>query len=230
MQCENCNQTITSKMKGAIASNSCPFCADPIMDQQKAEQYSNLLEVLDQTSFTNKAEFDEKIREKFAALMLTNFIFMKVDNQDLVILETSEPELIEEENTTVALPKKVRKAKKAKAKTKVVKKVNTKKANAKKATDLPTQVKQFDSQGRPMNQHLNQDLSSVEPRGISARSVEDYDQIQDQMYSGVESEQGSPLSNLAAPQPGSALEKDLQLAAKYLKPKKGIEGTGIRRK
>lgn len=91
MQCESCNEYITPKMKGALKSNICPFCNEQIMNPLKAEQYFNLVELLDLTDFTNRKDVDVQIRTKVANLMLENFVFKKLDTpqkqSDLIVLD-----------------------------------------------------------------------------------------------------------------------------------------------
>jgi len=75
-------------MKGALRSNTCPYCAGEIMPKLKAEQYTNLLDVLEATTFTTKMEVDIQIREKVADLLVSNFVFKKLENPE------KEPNLI----------------------------------------------------------------------------------------------------------------------------------------
>lgn len=98
MNCESCGSTISSKMKGAIRSNTCPYCAGEIMPKLKAEQYLNLLDVLEATTFTTKVEIDIQIREKVAALLISNFVFKKLDKP------TKEPDLIKIDEDSVEIP------------------------------------------------------------------------------------------------------------------------------
>lgn len=93
IKCESCNEQIASKMKAAIASNTCPFCSGNIMHPMKAEQYSHLLACLEQTAFTNKPEVDVQIREKVANLLVTKFVFKKLNEEassDLIAIESEE--------------------------------------------------------------------------------------------------------------------------------------------
>jgi DNA-directed RNA polymerase subunit RPC12/RpoP len=95
MKCESCSAEISSKMRGALKKNTCPFCAEKIMAPMKAEQYANLLDVLDQTSFTNRSDIDTQIREKVAGLLMTNFVFKKLDlpkvAPDVIVIDNNLP-------------------------------------------------------------------------------------------------------------------------------------------
>lgn len=95
MQCESCGSAISSKMKAALRLNTCPYCAGEIMPKLKSEQYINLLDVLEATTFTTKLEVDVQIREKVANLLVSNFVFKKLENP------TREPDLIKVDDEPV---------------------------------------------------------------------------------------------------------------------------------
>jgi hypothetical protein len=107
MQCESCNEKITLKMKNAISSNTCPFCGQSIMEEVKAEQFQNLLALLQQTTFTNRPDVDDQIREKVSMLIVTNFVFKKVtttDPQQDIIVVNDEEENVEKPLPVSAMP------------------------------------------------------------------------------------------------------------------------------
>lgn len=95
MKCESCQADISPKMRAAFVNNTCPFCGGSLMHALKAEQYVNLLEVLDSTTFTNRPEVDSQIKEKVANLLVTKFVFKKLDEEalpaDVIVLD--EPEV-----------------------------------------------------------------------------------------------------------------------------------------
>lgn len=128
MQCDSCNAHIPPTMRGAIRTNTCPYCAGNIMEEVKSEQYNNLLEVLENTTFTNRGDVDLKIREKVANLIVTNFIFMRVESQDQndIIVVQDQPEVVQESVSEVVqqVPVKAKK-KKTKRKTKLQKTTKT---------------------------------------------------------------------------------------------------------
>ena len=97
MQCESCNTEISSKMKAAVRNNSCPYCNGLIMPPMKAEQYLNLVEVLEQTTFTNRSDVDAQIRDKVTGLLMNNFLFKRLELaaavRDIIVLDEDEEEL-----------------------------------------------------------------------------------------------------------------------------------------
>jgi len=82
-------------MIAAIRNNSCPYCDNPIMPSLKAEQYLNLVNVLNQTAFTNRLDVDEQIREKVTSLLMDNFVFKKLESvdpvADIIVIHDEEP-------------------------------------------------------------------------------------------------------------------------------------------
>ena len=212
------------------------------MADEKAEQYLNLVDLLEQTSFTNKPAFDAQLREKFASLMITNFIFMRVTPQesetDLVVL-SEEPE-----PTPTPAPTK------PKAKRK------TKKRRKKEASAPEADVQKVDSRGRPMNTYIDADLDDLEhevksmptpkkkraPKAPpSGAGLPNYAALQQEMYEtedlGGDSQHPQMTAEelmqtfpeLSSAEASAALQKDLQKAAKYLNPQKGLSGDGIKR-
>lgn len=90
MKCLKCTKEISSEMKGAIQTNTCPFCGKNIMDKQKAGQYILLFKELEKANFTSKESVDQKIREKVLNILLENFEFSKIENKNVINIDDDE--------------------------------------------------------------------------------------------------------------------------------------------
>lgn len=257
MHCESCGATITPNMRGALSNNSCPFCSGEIMEPAKAEQYSNLLNVLDRTTFTNREDVDGKIRSKVASLMINNFIFMLTPSsaeEDIVVLD--EEQLDNQVDLEVATPQDYSNtvSKATKKKTKKTKKTTSKKAS-KKSKKQSDSVQKTSSTGKKLNEYLDLDPSEVQPRTPEARdlsapsnlkvgglTMQDFMGAQQDIYEGSSSA-GSMLSqptisaeevmsmfpNMTPEQALEAVRNDASVLENLGQPKKGLTGQGIKR-
>lgn len=249
MKCETCTTEITSQMRHSIASNTCPYCGLDIMSPEKAEQYLNLVELLDHTSFTNKPDFDSQLREKFASLMITNFAFMRISPQeedsDLIVLGATSPKK-EQSFIQRPTPPKI-----------------SKPIEVPDTPEIVEKVQQVDSHGRPMNAYMSLDPEELEnevksipssPRKPTksvpgAPSLPNYAAMQEEMYEGnapkeeldIEQQAQQILSQFPELQEQAAAaglgaggdpakQKDLQKLQSYQSRSKGLSGSGIRRK
>lgn len=187
MKCESCEENISSKMRGALANNLCPFCSKEIMPALKAEQYLNLLEVLEQTTFTNRMDVDSQIRDKVANLLMGNFVFKKLavpeSKLDIIVLddenEEEEQEIPFEE---VKIPK-VRAQKKT-----AVQKVSS----TGKALNAVTSEQINSSTPRSVPSGSQKSQSPQAPGGFSAK---DYINAQNDPYSDPISRESNALSD-----------------------------------
>lgn len=256
MQCESCNKAIPSTMRGAIANNSCPWCAEDLMSPDKAEQYFNLLNILDEATFTNKGSVDIKIREKVAALIIENFLFMLIEKEqveDLVVIE-DDLEAVDEDVLEVSMLKKKVSKKATKAPKKVSKKVSkakkaVKKVAKKAATKNPDGVQTVSSTGKPMNQlsvgdegeARSMDLGSIgstysdvksNPPPQGGFSIMDYQEAQSSDTFRPSTAQSA--EDILARYPGQSIEEVMAsmqkdaAAAERSRPKKSTN-TGIKR-
>jgi len=75
MKCISCQSEINPKWKHAIDQNICPYCGQPIMD----EELKNLLSVLNDTMVKMQGYADQ-----LNDWMLINFNFIKTDSDKLV--------------------------------------------------------------------------------------------------------------------------------------------------
>lgn len=234
MQCESCHADILPTMKGALKTNTCPYCGGEIMEDAKAEQYFNLLGVLDQTTFTNRQDVDSKIRAKVASLIMSNFIFMKIDQpthrEDIIVVDD------EAGKEHVALTKKPpRKKKKSKPK------LQTKSITGRQMNTI-TEEDIDDSQVRsmPMPSPKPQPVQNTKT-GLSAR---DYIQAQNDIYTeasdtgsmvgasspGITAEEVMKMFPEMTPEQAlEALKNDAQVLEGLAQPQKGLTGKGIRR-
>lgn len=232
MQCESCNTEISSKMKGALKMNACPFCSEQIMPSMKAEQYSNLVEVLEQTTFTNRSDVDSQIRDKVAGLLMSNFLFKRLDlpdaPRDIIVLD--------DEQTTPP-------------------------AELARPPITETKVQKVSSTGKPLNTITEDQALRAPSRNVSdaakaprqapqptsgkGLSVKDYAMMQDQVYT-EESDSGVDLSDLAGLTPEEIMTTFPELTAADIEGiknramaklnqqqaptvQRGLTGNGIRR-
>jgi hypothetical protein len=221
-------------MRGALKHNSCPFCSEKIMEDAKAEQYYNLLQVLDNTTFTNRNDVDSKIREKVASLIITNFVFMKIAppeaKDEIIVVGDTELEASPQPKENAPLFKK---------------------------TESKRQVQKKSSTGKPMNQTVEQEVPDTEVRSMpspkakklppqvsaAGLSMKDYLSAQNETYDSADTSYGTE-SSLTAEEvmkafPGMTPEEALQalqsdasmLGAlnQVATPTKGLTGKGIKR-
>jgi hypothetical protein len=240
MKCENCEKEISNDMRGALKSNACPWCSNSIMSPEKAEQYFNLIQLLDLTSFTNRQDVDTQIRTKVASLLVSNFIFMQIAptiEEDVIVLDEPKPRVKHPPLTTSGpLPPLMKK---------VIDQI-TADSDEEDWTDeavvVNPKLQKLDSHGRPMNTITEADLGNlddselksiptntkpkVQPTSTGKKlSVQDYARIQNDMYDSSEPTQAAaPPIDLAA-----NLQKDLQRLQKYQGTPKGLTGQGIKR-
>lgn len=184
MKCESCSTEVSNKMKHSIASNVCPFCGGKIMPDMKAEQYINLLEVLDQTSFTNRSDIDTQIREKIASLLITNFIFKKLD------LPKVGPDIIVIDDSPVSIPNVAPPVTKALTSSAVppptVAPVATQVASSPQHPQAESDLNSL-----PSRSIARVPLKAASPQSSTAFSVADYARFQDETYNDA-SESDTP--------------------------------------
>lgn len=239
MKCESCNAILSSAMRGALRANSCPFCSGNIMGDQKAEQYYNLLEVLDNTTFTNRSDVDSQIKEKVASLMINNFVFMKLnqteDKDDIIVVDDDVPS---HQVVATASPqqtnskKRRKKGKKGKLQTQSVsgKPLNTVTEDIVNDDSVPTRV----PTPRPKHQ-----ISANAPVGKTGLTLADYQNAQNDTYMEVGSTPnvGADLTpdEIMKAFPGLTPEEAVQALQKEADmlqrsgPQKGLTGKGIKR-
>lgn len=96
MKCLSCGEEISTKMKGSLKANLCPFCGKHVMDTFKAKQYNLLIEALAVVKLTNKADIDEQIKEKVIGILAEQFKFERIDlppkKDDLICVDEDEVE------------------------------------------------------------------------------------------------------------------------------------------
>jgi len=185
MQCESCNVEISSKMRAAFQKNTCPFCGDVVLNPKKAEQYVNLLNVLDETTFTNRPEVDSQIKEKVANLLVTKFVFMKLDQEaqprDVIILDEPEAIIITKLPTSTPTPSPALETKSINEEIEAAKVALSKKAahapsrplQKKKVPALEKEMTLMDSLGQDHSKYSSEDdLDSEDPMdGLSEDEV-----------------------------------------------------------
>ena len=240
MKCENCQKEISNDMRGALAHNSCPWCSSSIMSSEKAEQYFNLIQLLDQTPFTNRQDVDAQIRAKVATLMVSNFIFMQIASpieEDVIVLD--EPK---QKQSNLKSPP-FTKLPTPLPSTKMVNSQIIDSQNDDDDLEGSPAVQKVDSRGRPMNTITEADLGnlddselksipmntkprpSVSPSGKKL-TAQDYARIQDDVY---ESADTPPMPVSSSDDLAGNLQKDLQRLQKYQSVPKGLSGQGIKR-
>jgi len=81
MQCISCGSEVSSKMKSALHSNTCPFCGSSILESSRARSYADLITVFDKVRLTNRDDVDLQIKEKMIDILIRNFDLSKIESQ-----------------------------------------------------------------------------------------------------------------------------------------------------
>ena len=247
MRCESCNAPIPGNMRGALRNNVCPYCGEELMNEMKAEQYYNLLVLLDTTQFTNRPDLDSQIRDKVANLMVSQFVFRKISSpqeEDIVLVETPSIPTIEVSPEPVEVAQPQPKPKKQSRK--------KQKAKARPPESPLLPEKKVSETGKVLNDYTEEDIENYAPRtaGESATpkkpsytelrkqglSEKDYLEALKNNYIPTdtdEEQQPAPLPEMSAEQmkqvAAQQLQKDMERLQNTL-PKRGGTGAGIRRK
>jgi hypothetical protein len=214
-------------MRGALKLNACPFCTGKILSDAKAQQYVNLLTVLDQAVFTNKADIDTQIKDKVVQLMLDNFVFMKLDNpevrSDIIVVSDEEEQKVISKPPVEIKPAKVEKKDPPKQKVEV-----DEEEEDDEDDDYPDQPTRSLPKKRPT------------PRAPAkgGLSMKDYIAAQDESFSDNEAEVDvneasideilKVFPQLSKEEALNALRADSEMK-KVKMPQKGLTGKGIKR-
>lgn len=236
IKCESCDQTLLPTMKASLKLNICPFCGKAVMaNPHKVEQYHHLLNLLDNTIFTDDQKVDDKIREKVASLMISNFVFKKMESvvspkkEDLtkipkIEIATKEEADGEMEEMEIKLPE-----------------------NIQTVTSTGKKINQIDEQAiinAPARKTPQKRVSpKIDPnKKIGTLSARDYLTAQEENIGDIEDDSSSPemsaeeimktFPGMTPEQAASALQQEvnnMQRHQQYSIPKKGSTGNGIRR-
>lgn len=218
MKCESCSAEISNKMRAALKMNTCPFCSGKILSDKKAQQYVNLLTVLDQAIFTNKVDIDSQIKDKVVQLMLDNFVFMKLDNPEVrsdIITVPDEEELV------VSKPVEVKKEK----------------PTPPKKVDEEEEGEEGDDYPDQPTRTLPKKRTLPRPQVKGAPSMKDYIAAQNESSFDDEEEMVSDSSideilkvfpQLSKEEALNALRADSEMK-KVKMPQRGLTGKGIKR-
>jgi len=60
-------------MKAALSSNSCPFCANEIMSEDRMQQFKLLLSTVSKMKFSDLILIDQRIKERIIETFIENF-------------------------------------------------------------------------------------------------------------------------------------------------------------
>lgn len=238
MKCESCDGAISSAMRGSLKTNTCPWCGSSVMGDEKATQYFNLLEMLDQTTFTNRQDVDTQIKEKVASLMISNFIFMKLEQPEvsddiIVVNETPVQQVVQRPVAQQAQTKKKKKAKKAKLQ---------KESSSGKALNTVSEDQIDDSMAsRVPTPRPKPKINANAPVTKTGLTLSDFQNAQEPGYTEAGSMMGGPGADSLNPDeimkafPGMTPEEAVQALQKEADmvqnsgPQKGLTGKGIRR-
>ena len=207
MQCESCNTEISSKMKAAIRSNACPYCSENIMPPMKAEQYLNLVEVLEQTTFTNRSDVDAQIRDKVTGLLMNNFLFKRLELaaavRDIIVLD-------EDQELAPPAPVQVKAPVPPKAPTPTLASESSKTTQKVSSTGKPlntiTEDEALRAPSRSVSDAAKTPRQTSQPISGNGLSARDYAMAQNQTYADDDSsDPGVDISDLAGLTPEEIL-------------------------
>jgi Zn-finger nucleic acid-binding protein len=255
MQCESCNAEISSKMKAAVKNNSCPYCNGLIMPPMKAEQYLNLVEVLEQTTFTNRSDVDAQIRDKVTGLLMNNFLFKRLELaaavRDIIVLEDEDPikhmTVDPTDGGTIYRGSKVIPAAEP-AKPSINNENVQKVSSTGKSLNTITEDQAMRAPSRSVSDAAKTPRQTSQPISGNGLSAKDYAMAQDQAYSDDDSnDPGVDISDLAGLTPEEILTTFPELTTADIegmisrttsklsqhpqtsKVQRGLTGNGIRR-
>lgn len=234
MHCESCNQHISSKMKGAIKSNTCPFCGEQIMNPLKAEQFVNLTELLDATDFTNKKEVDVQIRTKVATLLLENFVFKKLENtskgSDLISIDDTTHIVASDSSTSTSFAQPTEQSMPTNTKHSSFKEKSFQPEILEKKDNTPTSETQPHTTSTPRSLKNNKNKNKQKTKLPSLyQTLEESSSLDDENYNDYNEAEGLTPEELKKFFP-SLSEQDLsEMLDRSAESKKTTEGTGIRR-